>query len=206
MARTSHAPAVRCALIAAIAIALIAAVGVPSPAFGAPKVQPVKVMTLNAYVGSDLRAVLDARSVPELFAGATEVYRQVQANDFPSRAHALAAMIGDADPMVIGVQEASKWLTGEPGVLDGPPTPAQNVAYDYLDLLLDALADAGTPYQAYETRIEFDGEVRRHSASMYAWCSETRFSSGLMCRHRNSPWWIRPVPTSSRTSPSSWAA
>jgi endonuclease/exonuclease/phosphatase family metal-dependent hydrolase len=159
MTRAPSAAAPLRRLITAVAAALVAASILGSPAAGAPKAQPIKVMTLNAYLGSDLRAVLDARSIPELLSGAAAVYRQVQANDFPSRGQALAALIRDAAPTVIGVQEASKWLTGEPGVLDGPATPAENVAYDYLELLLDALADGGTPYQAYETRVEFDGEV-----------------------------------------------
>ena len=159
MTRAPSAASARRPLIIAIAAAFVAAVVLGSPAAGAQKAQPIKVMTLNVYLGSDLRAVLEARSLPELLSGAATVYRQVQANDFPSRAQALAAMIRDATPTVIGVQEASKWLTGNPGVLDGPATPAENVAYDYLELLLDALADGGTPYQAYETRVEFDAEV-----------------------------------------------
>lgn len=154
LARATHRPR-----FAAVFAALLAAIALGPPTADAGKVQPVSVMTLNVYLGSDLRAVLDARSIPELLAGAAAVFRQVQANDFPMRARALAALIRDARPTVIGVQEASKWLTGEPGVLDGPATPAESVAYDYLELLLAALAAGGTPYQAYETRIEFDAEL-----------------------------------------------
>jgi endonuclease/exonuclease/phosphatase family metal-dependent hydrolase len=141
-------------LVAATLVALLAA-----PGTGAGTPRPVKLMTQNLYLGSDLVPVLTATTLPQLLAGAATVYRQVEANDFPTRARALAAQIRDADPLVVGLQEASKWSTGDPGVLDGPRTPATQVTYDYLELLLAALAEEGIPFDVYETRLEFDAEV-----------------------------------------------
>ncbi len=142
-----------------VLVALTVAALLAGPAAAAPESRPIKVMTQNVYLGSDLVPVLQATSVPQLLVGATAVWRQVQGNDFPSRARALAARIVDADPMIVGLQEVSKWYVGDVGVVDGPATRATNVAYDYLALLLAALAEAGTPYEALELRVEFDAEA-----------------------------------------------
>src|SRR6188768_2565360 len=85
-ARIRPAPA-RHRLIAVV-VTVVAVAFVTSGA--GPGSRPVKVMTQNVYLGSDLVPVLTAQSLPQLLAGARSVYLQVQANDFPSRARALA--------------------------------------------------------------------------------------------------------------------
>jgi hypothetical protein len=150
----NHLPIAATALIV-LATALL----VTAPGSSAATSRPVKVMTQNLYLGSDLVPVLTATTLPQLLAGAATVYRQVQANDFPSRARALAAEIRDADPLVIGVQEASRWFIGDPGVLDGPATQATKVTYDYLALLIAELDRVGMPFVPLQIRVEFDAEV-----------------------------------------------
>ena len=110
---------------------------------------PVKVMTRNLYLGAELAPVFAASSIPEtpdLLAKAAQQYQMVQATDFPARAKVLAQEITEADPILVGLQEASLWRRGEPGVLDGPATPATTVVYDFLQILLDELAAQGQPY------------------------------------------------------------
>ncbi|MFT6028999.1 MAG: endonuclease/exonuclease/phosphatase family metal-dependent hydrolase, partial [Oleiphilaceae bacterium] len=60
--------------------------------------------------------------------------------NFPERAQALADEIERRKPDVIGLQEVSTWRTQIPGdFLIGNPTPATDVAYDFLEILQTAL-------------------------------------------------------------------
>jgi hypothetical protein len=116
-------------------------------------------MSRNLYLGADLAPVFTATSLPDLAAKAAQVWATVQANDFPARAKVLAREIKEAGPVLIGVQEASLWRRGEPGLLDGPATPATTVVYDYLAVLQRELAAAGTPYTVLVEQFTSDGEV-----------------------------------------------
>lgn len=145
-------------------VVLVAILSLPVQVLGAPPPaqigpRPVKVMTRNLYLGADLAPVFTAPSVPDLLVRAAQQYQMVQATDFSARAKVLAREIKDADPVLIGLQEASLWRRGEPGVLDGPATPATTVVYDFLQILLDELAAQGQPYTVLVTQFTTDGEV-----------------------------------------------
>lgn len=149
-----------------LVVVLVVALGMPFLVIGAPapvqaKVdpRPVKVMTRNLYLGADLAPVYAATPISNLLATAAQQYQMVQANDFAARAKVLAREIADADPILIGLQEASLWRQGEPGVVDGPATPATTVVYDYLQILLDELAAQGNPYTVLVAQFTADGEV-----------------------------------------------
>jgi endonuclease/exonuclease/phosphatase family metal-dependent hydrolase len=98
------------------------------------------VMTRNLYLGADLSPVL-AATTPEAFvAAATGVWAMVNANDFSVRVAAIADEIARTRPDVIGLQEVYLWETlGSDGQF--------HAAYDYLALLLAALADRGLVYE-----------------------------------------------------------
>jgi endonuclease/exonuclease/phosphatase family metal-dependent hydrolase len=148
----------RVILVAALSLPLLVG-GAPAPALAKVGPRPVKVMTRNLYLGADLAPVFAASSVPDLLVRAAQQYQMVQATDFPARAKVLAQEITEADPTLVGLQEASLWRRGEPGVLDGPATPATTVVYDYLQLLLDELAAQGHPYTVLVSQFTTDGEV-----------------------------------------------
>jgi endonuclease/exonuclease/phosphatase family metal-dependent hydrolase len=141
---------------------LIALVGASQPlqSAAAGKPRPVPVETRNLYVGADLVPAFTAGSLFELAAATSEIWQQVVATDFPARAENLAAEIDDASPLLVGLQEVALWRTGLP---DGPPvlggTPATNVEYDFLTLLLDALAARGLEYDPVVVQQEADIEA-----------------------------------------------
>ena len=143
-------------LLMAVAVSFAAA---PALSLAATRARPVKVMTRNLYLGADLTPLLTASSQLELARAATAIFEKVQATNFPARAKVLAREIQDADPSLIGLQEVALWRTGEPGVLDGPATPATNVVYDFLHSLQSELATLGMPYKVVIVQSEFDGEV-----------------------------------------------
>lgn len=127
--------------------------------FAKGNVRPVKVMTRNLYFGADLTPFASATSIPDLAVKAAQVFGTVQATDFLARAKVLANEIQDADPHLIGLQEVALWRIGEPGVLDGPVTPATIVVYDFLASLQLELANRGLQYSVVVVQAEFDAEV-----------------------------------------------
>jgi len=145
----------------ALAVVALVVVVVPEVAQAGPKPRPVKVMTRNLYLGASLTSAIGAGSITELAIAGTQIWNTVVATNFPERAKVLAYEIADADPDLIGLQEAAIWRTGLP---DGPPppvgegTPATTVVYDYLQLLLDELEAIGTPYVVVYSQEEADIE------------------------------------------------
>ena len=111
---------------------------------------PVVVMTRNLYTGSDLFQLLDVDTgnlLQVLRAVGDRVIEIVETN-FPERAQALAAEIERVQPHLIGLQEVERVRFQYPGdFLVGNPQPAEDVLYDYLDLLLAALQARGLAYE-----------------------------------------------------------
>src|SRR5919198_5885008 len=105
----------------------------------------VTVMTQNLFLGADLNPIFRAPSLFALFAAVGGAWTSVQANDFPARAQALADEIAAARPDLVGLQEATLYRTDVPP--DGPATPAETVAYDFIQILQDALAQRGLSYE-----------------------------------------------------------
>lgn len=150
---------------AAVALVTAALVGVAlavAPASAAPPAappgKPITVMTRNLYLGADINRPVEAalaaqaaggtpQQVVQALAVATDVTRRiVDRTDFPTRARLLAREIAAAKPDLIGLQEVALWRSG-PIELDKVGVPnATTVDYDFLQLLLDALAAEGAPY------------------------------------------------------------
>jgi len=117
----------------------------------------IKVMSRNIYLGADIFPVIEtaqqqAALPPEqqnpiaIPLAVSEVFQTVQATNFPERAQALADEIERRRPHVIGLQEVSQWFTGPADSLVGGTSPATTVVYDYLDILMAALAERGLDY------------------------------------------------------------
>lgn len=124
----------------------------------------VKVMTRNLYLGADIFNVLAAARKPDPALGGLDVpaavadlFQIVRETNFPERAQAIAKEIWITRPQLIGLQEVSMWYTQSPsdffeltpdGLIPDPDhAPAEDLAYDYLEILLDALAAKGLHYE-----------------------------------------------------------
>jgi len=102
------------------------------------------VLTWNTYIGSDLQQAFDPSfSQAQLLLAVAQVWAEVQLTNFPERADAIARQIETAQPDILCLQEAALWQTGE--FLN--PAPATTVVYDFLEILLQALASRGLNYQ-----------------------------------------------------------
>ena len=113
----------------------------------------VTVMTRNMDQGSDLARVLGASTFEELLTAVADTYTEVVASDIPQRAAAVAREIRTAQPDLVGLQEVSIWWTGPFG------GPANNVAFDALQSLLDELNQLGLHYAVVATQTNLDAEA-----------------------------------------------
>lgn len=107
------------------------------------KADTVKVMSRNIYLGANLTPAFTAPNTGAFVKRVGDIYNEVQNNDFPTRAEALAAEIKNNKVDLVGLQEVSKWRVQFPP--DGPPFPygsgqsANTNLFDYLDLLMTEL-------------------------------------------------------------------
>jgi len=140
------------------AVAMLASFPVPE---ASSDTRPVRAMTRNLYLGADLTPALQATDPLNAALAAAQIFLSVQATDFPERATSLAYEILQADPDVIGLQEVALWRTGPPDEYLGPEhrTPAEAVAFDFLQSLLDELDALGLDYEAAVVQEEADIEA-----------------------------------------------
>jgi endonuclease/exonuclease/phosphatase (EEP) superfamily protein YafD len=136
----------------------------PRPAWGDPPRHArrhLTVATYNLYLGADLTPLFSASTPQELVQRAGEVYANVVKTDFPSRAEAIAKLLAANPPDVAGLQEVSRWETGPIG---GPLSPS----YDFLELLLAALARHGLAYRPVAVNVNFASDPTPISATTAA--------------------------------------
>ncbi|WP_374455434.1 endonuclease/exonuclease/phosphatase family protein [Nocardioides sp.] len=150
--RRHHALLALVASALALATALVpgasAQAGTPGAGHGGTPARSATVMTRNLYLGADLGPILAALATGNntaIVGAATRTWGAVQATLPPERMAAIADEIIEADADVVGLQEVTTWTTyaynPQTGAVSNP-----TVAYDFLDLLLDALAARGAGY------------------------------------------------------------
>lgn len=105
----------------------------------------LRIMTRNLYLGANLDAIVQAKSAQEAFAAVEAAWAQVKANDFPTRARAIAREIAGTKPDFVGFQEAVLYRTQAPA--DFTVTPATTVALDYVRELRKTLAGRHLKYR-----------------------------------------------------------
>ena len=110
-------------------------------------------MTYNIYQGTELLDVIAATTPTQFVLAVSTDYGHQVANNFPERAQAIASEIVATGPDLVGLQEVALWRTGPH---TSPPTPATTVAFDYLQILLNALTSQGASYSVLVLRNNFD--------------------------------------------------
>jgi len=116
----------------------------------------VAVMTYNLYLGAEIFALVDTEP-EEVPIVAAQLFADVQATDFPARAEAIADIIAEENPALIGLQEVT-WYRTDPS--DGSETPnASTTAFDFLAILQAALDARDLDYRVAATTVNADVEV-----------------------------------------------
>ena len=143
----------------------------------------LRVMTLNFYIGADILNVNEPSPCGAL-QSVHELYEDILASEPEERAEAHADLIAKKRPHVIALQEMYRISEQVPSTSlvcdnagnctfadfvpnidkDGNVTSitfntnADNLVYDYLDLLLDALADRGLYYEVAEDALAYESD------------------------------------------------
>jgi endonuclease/exonuclease/phosphatase (EEP) superfamily protein YafD len=152
------------ALLVALLVVALAMPWASAPALAAkPRPATLKVMTRNLYLGAELGPTFAVTSLEQLVAAVTQAFATVEATNFPERAEALADEIAQSDPHLVGLQEVELWRSQTPADLSDAPN-ATDVEFDFLELLLDALAARGRHYAAAASVTNFDSEAPRTTA------------------------------------------
>lgn len=107
----------------------------------------VKVMTYNLNEGSDFVEVLSAQNFSEFVQAVQTTLNAVTTSNPPLRMQAVAHQIAITQPDLVGLQEVSTWLVGDPQ----NPT----VRFDMLQELVDAIKAQGLNYQVVVVVPEF---------------------------------------------------
>jgi len=126
------------------------------------KTKDVTVMTQNLYFGADLAPAIAALASGDgaaIVGAVSATYTKVVATNFPERAKSIATEIAAAKPDLIGLQEAALWRTGPADSIVGGTSPATDVQYDFIKILVDALAAKGMHYAPVVISNEFDAEA-----------------------------------------------
>ena len=132
----------------------------------APAETTLTVMTYNVYVGGRTDALLattDPSQIPVLVA---EMRAAVIASNFPGRAAAIAGIVKEAPPHLIGLQEISLLRVQDPAdSLVDPQPNAETVTLDFLEVLQGALRAEGLNYQVAGQVENFDVEMPMATAT-----------------------------------------
>ncbi|WP_159083827.1 endonuclease/exonuclease/phosphatase family protein [Nocardioides terrigena] len=137
---------IRGLLVALLGLTLMAPWG--GGAQAAPE-RDLTFMSYNLYLGSSLDPALEVPSLPPpqqpaaFVAAVATIYGTAVFTDFPTRAEAVADIIADEEPDVIGMQEVTKWIA-QATAADSTANPP---SYDFLEILMAALAARGLDYE-----------------------------------------------------------
>ncbi len=148
-----------------IAISLGRAMTARSDASGTGGKRGVKTMTINLYVGGGIGRVValdpaDPGYVTNLIATVTGIYYEIVASQPAARLQGVADEIAARMPDIVAVEEASLIRNESPGdLIIGGANPATHVVFDYLQILVDALALRGAHYAVVATANEIDVEL-----------------------------------------------
>ena len=145
--------------LAALAASVALLVGTAPTAASAAQREPaaserVKVATYNLYIGGDVGTLLapGVDTIPEFLAAASALWQSVVATNFAERAEAIADLLAETNPDVVGLQEVALW---ESAAGTAPLAPT----YDFLAMLRAELKERDAPYKVLVTNTNFVSPV-----------------------------------------------
>ena len=143
----------------AYAFALLALAGAVAVSAGQARRPPltVRVLTRNLCLGANLDPIVQAKSATDAFAAVAAGWQQVQANEFPVRARAIARELARVKPDFVGFQELTLYRTQTPADFVG--SPATHVVLDYARELRRAFAARHLKYRFVAIANETDAEL-----------------------------------------------
>ncbi len=156
----NHPGPLACLFLAAVL--LVSALPVRAGGQPAHGRRGLETMTVNLYIGGGTQSVLtvDPSDLNALVMAVTGLYVEIAGSQPALRMDGVAARIAARQPDIVAVEEATLLRVQSPGdLVIGGTTPATDVVYDYLQLLVDALAARGMHYAVVSTSDEWDIEL-----------------------------------------------
>ncbi|WP_436908222.1 endonuclease/exonuclease/phosphatase family protein [Halosimplex marinum] len=166
MPSTTHSQPSRRAVLAGLAAA---PTGLAGLAAGSARDAPARatVATWNAYLGVDLFALFDARSLEDVRTIAGDLLADARHHPYAARAGAVADGIVAAEADAVALQEAARLrsiprdsaaddATAADGTATGDTAADGETVADLLDLVVEALADRGRPYEVAAEAVTTD--------------------------------------------------
>lgn len=140
----------RVAWVALVAVLMLLSISAPATAED-PKPREFTAMTQNLYLGADLAPLFGATG-SELIVEAAKVYDHMLQTDFPARAEAIAALVAEERPDLIGLQEVALWQKQQDAGSGSWDTVETT---DYLTILVEALTAQGLSYRVAPVNVNF---------------------------------------------------
>jgi endonuclease/exonuclease/phosphatase family metal-dependent hydrolase len=131
----------------------------------APGRNRLETMTVNLYIGGSTTRVValdptDPNYFTNLVWAVTGLYYEIAGSQPALRLQAVADQIASRQPDIVAVQEATLLRIQSSGDLAvGGTTPATEVVFDYVQMLVDALEARGAHYTVAATSEEWDIEM-----------------------------------------------
>jgi endonuclease/exonuclease/phosphatase family metal-dependent hydrolase len=153
-----------------LASSVAAAPGAP---LGVGGKRGVDTMNVNLYVGGGIGRIIaldptDPAYVSNLVYTVTGVFYEIVASEPGTRLQGVADRIAARMPDLVAVQEASLIRNQSPGdLVVGGSTPATNVVYDYIAILVEALKARGAHYAVASSTEEVDVELPMFNMQTY---------------------------------------
>jgi endonuclease/exonuclease/phosphatase family metal-dependent hydrolase len=115
------------------------------------------LMTWNVYQGTDQSIIFDANTPSEFINAVGSAYDRIQQTNFVERAASIANEINKTLPDLIGLQEVILLRTHS--LPSGDTKQSMNSSLDYLQILIDALAQRGLIYEPIIVQESIDIQV-----------------------------------------------
>ncbi|HWC33939.1 MAG TPA: endonuclease/exonuclease/phosphatase family protein [Mycobacteriales bacterium] len=141
--------------VVAATAALPAATAFAAPAHTAKP--HIKVMTRNLYLGADLTPLLSAA---DPLAGIVSIVSKVEASKPDVRMGMVAHEIEAAKPDLVALQEVANWQIPGKSPLDGTTQVVPAASYNFLTMLQNDLAAAGSPYRVVVSETNFNSATQ----------------------------------------------
>jgi hypothetical protein len=157
------------------------------------------ILNWNVYYGADLDVLMDETVHPLLPVRSAMVFAHVMATDAPGRAAAIAQRIAEARPHAVGLQEVAHYRVQSPGDFLDPATGAiqypfpnaTHTVFDFLELVVQALAAHGEEYVVASRTTTLDAELPMVRAD-WSCCDDLRFTEAVAILVRADVAWANP--------------
>jgi len=178
------------------ALSLFAGNALAGPDSKGTDVYKLKIMTQNLYVGADVFRIFEGAPCGPL-QSVYQIFETVQATNFPERAEAIADLVMRERPHVIGLQEVSLIRSQFPSdgaiIVEGFPPDltfrfepnAEFVVYDYLELMMNALAARGLDYVVVDDATSWNADIEFPMATFDESCNLTTTPTDLRLTDRD---------------------